>query len=70
VSFLKTVPLVFQANAIKDFLARKELMYQSQLLEKDKELHQREVLIQTLERQMMSVRSDVARLKKSEEEMM
>ena len=49
-------------DAIKEHLARKELMYQAKLLEKDKQLHQREVEIQKIEREMMLLRADVKNL--------
>lgn len=49
-------------ESIKEHLARKELIYQAQLLEKDKQLHKREVEIQKMEREMISLRSDVKTL--------
>ena len=49
-------------DAIKEHLARKELVYQAMLLDKDKQMHQREVEIQKVEREMMLVKSDLKTL--------
>ena len=49
-------------DAIKEHLARKELVYQAMLLDKDKQMHQREVEIQKVEREMMMVKSDLKTL--------
>jgi hypothetical protein len=56
-------------DAIKETLARKELIYQSQLLEKDKELHQRQREIQKMEREMHLLRSDLKSLCDSNDNM-
>ena len=56
-------------DAIKETLARKELIYQAQLLEKDKALHHRQVEIQKMEREMHMLRSDVKSLCDSNDDM-
>ena len=57
-------------DAIKETLARKELVYQSQLLEKDKALHQRHLEMKKMEREMDMLRSDVQTLCDSNDDMM
>jgi hypothetical protein len=65
--------LLFQSgqslDSIKEVLARKELVYQAQLLEKDKQLHQREVEIQKMEREMHLLRTDIKTLCDSNDDM-
>merc|ERR1712012_1347067 len=55
---------------VKETLARNELIYQSQLLEKDKELHAKEMEIQKIDQQVSALKRELKSINDGNSDMM